>query len=89
MSNRRREDRRPEPLPDAPAPYCDTFRYTVDGHGVVTIWGGMNGTWQAGMALPVQLAIELHQKLGATLADVIRKNAAPQPDQAELDKPTA
>lgn len=87
MSNRRKPDPTPQQsLPPVPAPYCTQYQYNVDADGVVTIWGAQGGRWHTGMALPLRLAVDLHQKLGETLAAVIRNRAA-QPDPSAQEPP--
>ena len=81
MSNRKKQAPQPQaPMPGVPAPFCDTYRYDID-HDMLILWGGMAGTWQAGMALPLHLAVDLHQKLGVSLAKALR----PKPE--EKDEP--
>lgn len=85
MSNRKKPEMpKPEALPQVETTYCNTYRYNVDGYGVLTIWGGTDGKLHTGLSFPMQLAIDLHQKFGNTIASLLRKQAAPD---AEPPKP--
>lgn len=71
-----------EPLPNVPAIFCDTFRYNIE-NGVLTLWGGMGRDFHGGLAFPIGLTVDLYQKLGVSLAEVIRQQAgvAPSPEE--------
>lgn len=61
-------------LPGVAAPYCDTYRYHVAENNIVTFYFARGINWYVGVAMPIELAVKLHQQLGMTLADAIRDN---------------
>lgn len=69
------KEQKPAPMPTADVAFCNTFQFQI-ADGVLTIVGGYNGL-QRGIAMPIGLAVDLHQKLGLVLADVIRQQAVP------------
>lgn len=89
MSNRKKpEPPKPEGLPTIESTYCNTYRYSIDNYGVLTIWGGTDGKLFTGLSFPMQLAIDLHQKFGNTIAANLRQQNVPteEPPKPE-DKP--
>lgn len=66
----------PQPTnPALAASYADTYRYNIDGDGVLTVWFAQGGHWHTAIAMPVNLSINLHQQLGESIATVLRRNA--------------
>lgn len=77
---------KPEPLPDFPAPYCDTYRYQLDNEGIVTFWFGRGGQWYGAGAISLGLAINLHQQLGNTIAERMKPQQLSDTSAAAIDK---
>lgn len=82
---------RTEPLPTIPTLFCDCYRYNITPDGLVTLYFGREQQWHIGFVLTAPLAIDLHQKLGSSIADVIIRDKeaerAAQVAVIPVDKP--
>jgi len=56
----------------------DQYQYAIRGDNLTIAFASF-GNWHTGVAIPLQWAIDLHQKLGESLADTIRRQTAPEP----------
>lgn len=84
----RKKPERPQgsPMPSIAYPFATQYQYSIQDGQLMVAFGAFN-SWQAGAAMSLHLAIDLHQKLGATIAEVIRQQAAPAAAPASPPNP--
>jgi hypothetical protein len=66
-------DRVDNKFPPLAAPYCDNYRYFVDGNNIVTIWLKQNETCHVAVAMHLSLLASIHEKVTLSAAEVAKR----------------
>lgn len=82
MSNRKREPQQPSGMPVVPRTYCNQYQYSFDGQNILLTFGEA-GQSHVGVAMGMNLFLDLLNKVQESVIDIARRNAnAPQSEQA-------